>query len=108
MGRWATLITGEPRKSTFLFQQLSIVIQREMRSPSTTPLAPIRRHRRHTLLKYNVYSMRLCARGQRKITIIVIIVIIINIISLPTTKTSTLIAISHSGSLELATVVHWN
>jgi len=28
IGRRATLITGEPRESTFLFQQLSIALQR--------------------------------------------------------------------------------
>jgi len=28
IGRRATLITGEPRESTFLFQQLSIAVQR--------------------------------------------------------------------------------
>jgi len=28
IGRRATLITGEPRESTFLFQQLSVALQR--------------------------------------------------------------------------------
>ena len=28
IGRWATLITGEPREFTFLFQQLSVAPQR--------------------------------------------------------------------------------
>ena len=32
IGRRATLLAGEPRESTFLFQQLSIALQREMRS----------------------------------------------------------------------------
>jgi len=27
IGRWATLITGKPRESTFVFQQLSIALQ---------------------------------------------------------------------------------
>jgi len=41
IGRRATLITGEPRESTFLFQQLSIALQRG-NAVALTLLTPIR------------------------------------------------------------------
>jgi len=65
IGRRATLITGEPRESACLFQQLSIVLQWEMRSPSSTPLTQIRRRCSHTLL-ITMLSLWLCASERKK------------------------------------------
>jgi len=63
IGRRVTLITGEPRESTFLSQRLSIALQ--MRSPSSTLLTPIRCRCSHTLLSI-ILSLRLCASGRKK------------------------------------------
>ena len=47
----ATLITGEPRESIYLFHQLSIAPKGEMRSPPSTLLTPIRRRCSDTLVQ---------------------------------------------------------
>jgi len=66
ISRRATLIIGEPRESTFLFQHLSIAPppKEEMWSPSLTLLTSIRRCCSHTLL--STLSLRLCASGRKK------------------------------------------
>jgi len=69
IGRRATLITGEPRESTFLSQQLPITLQGGNAVAFSTLLTPIRRRCSHTLLS-TMLSLRLCAsvRKQKIIT----------------------------------------
>jgi len=78
IGRRAILITGEPRESTFLFQQLSLALQRENAVSFLTPLSPIRRHFSDYLLITMFFeACGFVLVGEITITIIIIIIIII-------------------------------
>jgi len=65
IGRRITTVTEDTRETTFLFQRLSMALQREnavaFRSPSETPLHPL-----HFSFTSMLSCLRLCASGLKK------------------------------------------